>query len=75
MSLIDLISAIRPEFDFRQSKDFFGDGLLDSLELITLVSDIERTYGIRIDGMAIVPENFCNLEAIERLLGDAGVRP
>jgi acyl carrier protein len=43
--------------------------------LITLVSDLEKTYGIRIDGMAIVPENFSNLEAIERLLGEAGARP
>lgn len=75
MSVLDLLSAIRPEFDFRQSADFFGDGLLDSLDLITLVADLETTYGIRIDGMAIVPENFRNLEAIERLLREAGVRP
>lgn len=75
MSVLDLLSALRPEFDFRQSTDFFADGLLDSLDLITLVADLEKAYGIRIDGMAIVPENFHSVEAIERLLGEAGVRP
>jgi acyl carrier protein len=75
MSVLDLLSAIRPEFDFRQSSDFFSDGLLDSLDLITLVADLEKAYGMRIDGMAIVPENFRNIEAIERLLGEAGGRP
>jgi acyl carrier protein len=75
MSVLKLLSAIRPEFDFRQSTDFFGDGLLDSLDLITLVSDLEKTYAVRIDGIDIVPENFCNIAAIERLLGKAGTRP
>lgn len=75
MSVLDLLSALRPEFDFQQSTDFFADGLLDSLDLITLVADLETTYGIRIDGMAIVPENFHSVEAIERLLFQAGARP
>ncbi len=70
-----ILAAIRPEFDFVASADFFADGLLDSFDLIMLVSELETAYGIRIDGMAIVPENFCNLAAIERLLGEAGVRP
>lgn len=75
MSLLDLVSALRPEFDFSRSEDFFADGLLDSLDLITLVADLEKAYGIRIDGMDIVPENFLNLAAIERMLGKAGVQP
>jgi len=75
MSVLDLLAAIRPEFDFRASDDFFAEGLLDSLDLITLVADLEKAYGVRIDGMAIVPENFRNLEAIDRLLGEAGARP
>ncbi len=68
-----ILAAIRPEFDFAASTDFFADGLLDSFDLIMLVSELETAYGIRIDGMAIVPENFRSLDAIERLLGAAGV--
>jgi len=74
-TLVDLLAAIRPEFDFSRSSDFFADGLLDSFDLLTLVADLEKTYGVRIDGMDIVPENFLNLAAIEHLLGKAGVRP
>ena len=75
MSVLYVLSAIRPEFDFRKSTDYFSDGLLDSLELIMLVAAIEKAYSIRIDGMDIVPENFRSLEAIERLLAEAGVGP
>lgn len=72
MSIFELLSAIRPEFDFRQSNDFFADGFLDSLDLITLVSDLEKSYGVPIDGMDIVPEHFCNIAAIETLLRKSG---
>ena len=73
--LTSILAEIRPEFDFSTSSDFFADGLLDSFDLITLVSDIDKQYGISIDGMDIVPENFSNLDAIGALLARMGVTP
>ena len=73
--ILDILGAIRPEFNFGDSCNFFDDGMLDSLDLITLVSDLDKAYGISIDGMDILPENFLNVEAIARLLGKTGVVP
>lgn len=70
-----ILSRIRPEFDFTQSEDFFEDGMLDSFDLVTLVSELDQAYGISIDGMDIVPEHFCNVAAIEALLTRNGVTP
>jgi acyl carrier protein len=70
-----ILSQIRPEFDFSQSSDFFEDGLLDSFDLVTLVSELDKSYGISIDGMEIAPENFRNVAAIEALLARNGVTP
>ncbi|HEX7642372.1 MAG TPA: acyl carrier protein [Noviherbaspirillum sp.] len=69
----EVLGEIRPEFDFTQSNNFFEDGMLDSFDLITLVADLDKAYGISIDGTDIVPENFCNLDAIARLLTRMGV--
>jgi acyl carrier protein len=63
-----ILGHIRPEFDFSQSDDFFEEGILDSFDLITLVSELDQAYGISIDGMDILPTNFCNVAAIESLL-------
>jgi acyl carrier protein len=71
----DILAQIRPEVDFERSQDFFEDGLLDSFDLVTLVSELDKTYGISIDGMHIVPENFHNVAAIEALLTRSGVVP
>ena len=70
-----ILGQIRPEFDFSQSTDFFGEGILDSFDLITLVSELDQAYGISIDGLDIVPTNFCNVAAIESLLLRNGVTP
>ncbi|MGX5776743.1 acyl carrier protein [Methylorubrum zatmanii] len=71
----EILAQIRPETDFAQSKDFFEDGLLDSFDLVTLVSELDKTYGISIDGMQIVPENFNTVGAIEALLVRHGITP
>lgn len=64
----EVLQGIRPEFDFTASQDFIEDGMLDSLDVITLVSELDKTYGISIAGVDIVPENFSNLTSIETLL-------
>jgi acyl carrier protein len=72
--LLAILQGIRPESDFAGSRDFIADGLLDSFDVVTLVATLDRTYGISIDGVEIVPEHFRNLESITALLGRYGVR-
>lgn len=71
----DILAQIRPESDFSQSADFFEEGLLDSFDLVTLVAELDAAYGISVDGMDIVPDNFSSVAAIEKLLAIYGVEP
>jgi acyl carrier protein len=73
-ALSEILREIRPEFDFTASKDFITDGMLDSFDMVTLVSTLDKTYSISIQGTDIVPENFKNLETIEALLRQCGVK-
>ena len=63
-----MLIELRPEFDFMDSDDFVMDGLLDSFDIISLSSMLEEKYGITIDGLDIVPENYSSLDAIEKLV-------
>lgn len=74
-NVIVILGRVRPEFDFAQSQDLFEEGLLDSFDLITLVSELDREYGISIDGLDIVPENFSSVKRIEDLLVRYGKTP
>lgn len=74
-ALAELLNGIRPEFDFTTSRDFIADGMLDSFDMVTLVATLDKAYGISIDGVDIVPENFQSLESIANLLGKFGIQP
>jgi acyl carrier protein len=71
--VLELLSEVRPEGDFRNSQDFLDDGLLDSFDIVMLVSSLDKAFGISIEGTEIVPENFRSVDAIRSLLRKHGV--
>ena len=70
--ILKMLAELRPEFNFEGSDDFIMDGLLDSFDIISLTSMLEERYGIAIDGLDIVPENYCSAEAIAGLVRKSG---
>jgi acyl carrier protein len=74
-TLAALLQEIRPEHDFTASRDFIGEGLLDSFDMITLVATLDKAYGISIAGVDILPEHFRNLDSIAALLRKYAVAP
>lgn len=72
--IIKILTDLRPEFDFSADVDFIEEGMLDSFDVINLVSDLDSTFGISIDGVDIVPENFSSLDSIEALLKKNGAK-
>lgn len=72
--VLEILSNIRPEFDFTEDVDFIEEGMLDSFDVVTLVSDLDSTFGISIDGVDIVPENFSSVDSIINLLKKNGAQ-
>ena len=63
--LIQIISEIRPELSFEPESDFELFGVLDSLDIIFIVDELEKKFGINIEADQINPDNFYSLYAIE----------
>ena len=72
--IIRILTELRPEFDFTQNINFIEEGMLDSFDIVNLVSELDSTFGISIDGVDIVPENFSSVEAIKNLLLKNGAK-
>ena len=72
--IIRILTEIRPEFDFKKAKNFIEEGLLDSFDIFNLVNSLDQEFGISIDGMDILAENFSSVESIAKLLSKNGVR-
>ena len=70
--VLRMLEEIRPEFDFQNASHFIENGLLDSLDIITLVSMLDESFHISINGTDIVPENFEDIESINKLILKSG---
>jgi len=66
--IINILTELRPEFDFTQDVDFMEAGMLDSFDIVMLVNELDEKFGISIDGVDVIPENFSSVEKIENLL-------
>lgn len=63
-----LLQEIKPEINFADAKDFLAEELLDSFDIVMLVSSLDATYDISINGRDIIPENFVDLGSIWNLV-------
>ena len=71
--VIKILKEIRPEFDFNENVDFIEEGMLDSFDIIALVTSLDGEFNVSIDGMDIRPESFSSIDSIVDLLKKNGV--
>lgn len=66
--LLEILKQLHPDVDFESELDLIGDEILDSLDIVTLITEINSTFDISIPAEEILPENFCTVEAIYALI-------
>ena len=64
--IIEILTNIRPEFNFTEDMNFIESGMLDSFDVVNLVIALDEKYEISIDGMDILPENFETVDSIKQ---------
>jgi acyl carrier protein len=66
--LIEILAELHPEVDFSTATDLIDDGILDSLDIVSLVSAIDTEFDVTIPAEEIIPENFYSAEALYALI-------
>ena len=71
--IVDILTELRPEFDFNEDVNFIEEGMLDSFDVVSLVDELEERFNIKIEGVDVIPENFSTVDSIISLLTKSGV--
>ena len=63
-----ILEEICPDVDFEKEKALFGDGLIESFDVIQILTELMDTFSVELDADDIEPENMNSLDAIVALV-------
>ena len=66
--LIAILKKVKPEVDFTKCSDFVDEGIFDSIDIVTIIDEIESEYGIEIQPEDIDPDNFQSVESMIKMI-------
>lgn len=66
--IIEILTELHPEVNFASAEGLIDDGILDSLDIVSLVAEIDTEFGITVPAEEIVPENFNSAKALFELI-------
>lgn len=66
-----IIEELRPDIEVQDDTEFISDGIFDSFDIVSIVSALDKEFGISIDGSKISAEYFNTLNDILKLVEES----
>ena len=66
--VLKILKGVRQDVDFEKETRLIDDSILDSFDIISIVSDLNDAFEIDITADELEPENFNTLDAIVELV-------
>lgn len=66
--LMEILKDIRPDVDFENETALIDDGILDSFDVVSIISELDNEYGVQVRITELDPENFNSAESIWQLV-------
>lgn len=66
--LYDILRSLHADVDFEKEKGLVDNGILDSLDIVTLITEINDAYDLELPAEEILPENFNSADALWALI-------
>ena len=66
--LMQILQEIRPDVDFENETALIDDGILDSFDVVSIISELDDAFDVQIRITELDPENFNSVESIWELI-------
>ena len=66
--LLKILKGIRPDVDFETCDTLIDDGILDSFDVVSIISELDDVFGVQVKINELDPENFNSVESIWNLV-------
>lgn len=68
-TVLNLLSEIRPDIDFEHETQLVSQKVLESFDIIMMISELEEEFKIKISPKELVDDNFNSVDAIVAMIG------
>ena len=65
---MEILKNLHPDVDFETCTTLVDDRIIDSFDIVTIISEINDEYDVVIPAEYIVPENFNSAQALYKLI-------
>jgi D-alanine--poly(phosphoribitol) ligase subunit 2 len=66
--LLEILEEIKPGVDYENIDTLINDHYLDSLSILSLISELEDEFDIVIPTVEIIPDNFNSVKSMMALI-------
>lgn len=66
--LLDILKDLHPDIDFENEDKLIDNMILDSFDIVTLISEISDRFDVTITAENIIPDNFNSAKALYDLI-------
>lgn len=66
--VLEVLNVAAPSVDFESSVTLADDGVIDSLTVVNIITELSIEFGISVPFEEISPENFNSLDSITALV-------
>lgn len=67
-NVLEILTEVRPDVDFESETGLFDEGILDSFDIVSIISELNDAFEINIRVHDLSGENFNSLVSIEALV-------
>ena len=67
-ALLEILNDLHPEVDFETCNTLVDDKIIDSFDIVTIISEVNEEYDVVIPAEDIIPENFNSASALYELI-------
>ena len=65
---LELLQGIRPDVDFENEIALVDDGILDSMDIVSIISELDDEFDVQVRINELDPDNFNSMESIWELV-------
>jgi D-alanine--poly(phosphoribitol) ligase subunit 2 len=66
--LMEILKDLHEDIDFESNEKLIDNKILDSFDIITIITEVEIEYDVAIPAQEIIPENFNSAKALYSLI-------